>query len=368
MSDPFAITARTKTLKLDDKGHAQAAFDVKNVSGSLITHGRVRVVPEDPAITTWLTLDGEPERRYAIDEVQSFTVQVQAPPPPPPLQPGLYNFRLDAFDMAAPDSTLSTGARVTVTIPAPDVKKPLPWLWIAGGAAALLVVIGIIVFLLWPKSSKFSGDWVLNFGTMHLNQNGNTVTGTFVDQVDNSSGTVEGTVADNTLTGGWRGNGSGALVLTVDANNETVDGTRNGRDSWCGAKPGRVFPPGCSFSGSWRTSIDGAQFDMNLNRTDSTVVGSYTFTSTSNLAGQVTGTLGYNGVTTVLTGTYQIVPVNTPTRPLTGTLQFFINGPNAVQFSGSWRESATRGGAWCGWRTGSGVGTPVPSPVPCRRP
>ena len=362
----FTITTPKNTLDLDDKRQAEAAFTVTNTSDQLL-RGRALLVTEDPAVMAWLTLAGSAERDFAIAGTEQYLVQVKVPVG---VSPGNYMFHLDMVNSANPDENRETGPSVIIKVPVPPrPPPPIPWIPIAIGAGVLLlVVIGIIIFIATrPPAVAFGGTWALNFGTMQLTQDGDRVDGSFADSLGNRTGEVHGTVKENGFTGTWSlpGLPPNPLDLTIDATAETITGTATNLagtapGSWCGARNNKPFPPGCSFAGVWRTSLDGTPFTMTLTLTMPNVSGTYELAQGPQAGGSITGTVQFNGPMTVLNGGYTVVPVGTPTAR-SGTVQFFLNGYNALQFQGNWRESAARAGAWCGERAGQ------PEPNPCRR-
>jgi hypothetical protein len=362
----FTITTPRNTLDLDDKRQAEAAFTVTNTSDQFL-RGRAILVTEDPAVMPWLTLTGSAERDFAVAGTEAYLVTVKVPEG---VVAGNYVFRLDMVNTANPDENRETGPSVVIKVPAiKPPPPPIPWIPIAIGAGVLLlIVIGVIIFFATrPKDADFSGNWNLNFGTMQLTQDGSTVKGTFADRLGNRNGDVNGTVSKNTFTGTWSlpGLPPNPLGMTIDEPAKTITGTANNLagtepGSWCGAQGTAAFPPGCSFAGVWQTSLDGTPFTMTLTLKMPTVAGTYELAQGPQAGGSITGTVQFNGTMTVLNGDYSVVPVGAP-NPRTGTVQFFVNGYNALQFQGNWRESAARAGAWCGERAGQ------PAPNPCRR-
>jgi hypothetical protein len=354
MPGPFDITAATNTIRLNAQRRGEASFTVFNNSGRAL-RARATLVAQTPATASWLTLDGANERDFAVAATEQFTVQIAAPPD---AAPGVYTFRLDALDVALTDEGLTTGPSVNFEVPAPSPPPPpkpkIPWwVWLVIGGVVLLVIIGIIVFLLLrqPDAARFDGQWVTNFGTMTLTHNGNKLTGNFRNGFDNSNGTLDGTVTGNAFTGTWIGNGAGSLQMTLAGDKNTLDGQRNGTDKWCGARPGVAFQPGCSFAGTWNTTV-GFPVAMEMTRTDTTVTGIFTFTFGGSFTGNVTGTLTYPGTAaeTRLDGTFRT------SANSTGPFQYFLLGFNALQFQGN-----TNGSAWCGERPGQ------PVPATCLR-
>lgn len=358
----FNITTPKNTLDLDFMRQAAAAFTVSNTSEQFI-RGRAILVTEDATVMPWLQIDGNAERDFAVAGTEQYLVKVKVPPKVPE---GNYTFRLDMVDTSNTDEHREQGPTVVIKVPKSVV---IPWIPIAIGAGVLLlVIIGVILFLALRKDpmDRFNGVWNLNFGQMELGHSGNHVTGVFTDTLDSSTGSLAGDVANDNFTGTWTGNGSGSLQMKIDSAGTTMDGTRQGipggTGQWCGAKGSNAFPPGCSFAGVWQASIDGTPFTVTLTLKMPNVTGTYALAQPPPGSGIVTGTVQLNNNSTTLNGSYEIIAVGTPTPPLTGTFQFFINGYNANQFQGNWRESASRTGAWCGQRVGQ------PAPNPCRRP
>jgi hypothetical protein len=362
----FTITTPRNTLDLDDKRQAEAAFTVTNTSDQFL-RGRAILVTEDPAVMPWLTLTGSAERDFAVAGTEAYLVTVKVPEG---VVAGNYVFRLDMVNTANPDENRETGPSVIIKVPAiKPPPPPIPWIPIAIGAGVLLlVVIGVIIFFATRSpDANFGGSWNLNFGTMQLTQNGSDVTGTFADQLGNRTGEVKGTVSKTVFTGTWSlaGLPPNPLGMTIDEGAHTITGTAinlvgTEPGSWCGAQGAAAFPPGCSFAGVWQTSLDGTPFTMTLTLKMPNVSGTYELAQGPQAGGSITGTVQFNGPMTVLNGGYTVVPVGTPTAR-TGTVQFFLNGYNALQFQGNWRESAARAGAWCGQRAGQA------EPNPCRR-
>jgi eukaryotic-like serine/threonine-protein kinase len=149
MPSSFAFTTATNTVLLDGSRRGQVAFTVSNTGGRA-TRGRARIVPQNPAATPWLTLDGQTERDFLIAGTQQYTVKLTVPPDAPA---GSYNFRLDMVGVDNPDEDFIQGPGVVFQVPEPivEVKKPFPW-WIVAVAAAVIVVAAVGAYLLWPRS------------------------------------------------------------------------------------------------------------------------------------------------------------------------------------------------------------------------
>ena len=109
MPGPFTITTPTNTATLSASRQGSASFLVTNTSGRPL-RGRalLRWVPDTPAASGWLSLDGEAERDYPIAGTQQFAVKVQVPPNAPA---GPMTFRLDVQDVERADDPLEGQTR-----------------------------------------------------------------------------------------------------------------------------------------------------------------------------------------------------------------------------------------------------------------
>jgi PASTA domain len=146
----FAITAARETVTLDSQGRAEVSFTASNTGPKSIA-GRARLVPIGSTKESWLSLEGEHERKFAKGEAQQFTVKIAAPPGTPA---GKCSFRLNIISVENPDDEFTEGPSVSFEVKelasaAPPVGR-FPW-WIVAIAAVLVVGAGIITWLLIPK-------------------------------------------------------------------------------------------------------------------------------------------------------------------------------------------------------------------------
>jgi N-acetylneuraminic acid mutarotase len=138
MSSPFAITAATNTVLLDNNRQGQTSFTVSNTTPHTI-RGRARIVAQQTTGASWLMLLGEIERDFPGSGSQQYVVQITVPPG---ASAGDYTFRLDVVDLANPDDNFSEGPTVKCVVPAPvPVKKPFPW-WIVAAVVGVLILLG----------------------------------------------------------------------------------------------------------------------------------------------------------------------------------------------------------------------------------
>jgi hypothetical protein len=201
--------------------------------------------------------------------------------------------------------------------------------------------------------SSFAGGWYLNFGTMSIAQNGNTVSGTYVNSFDGFSGTIAGTVTGDTFNGSYNINGSsGTIKWTLNAGGQTLDGSWSksfAGGKWCGARSGQNFAAGCGFAGAWNAKEVSTLGSLNLTQNGTGVSGTF-FNGTYN--GTLNGSISYSGGQAVLTAMWHLPALST-----SGSLKYYLFGYNDVQFNGNYDGSS----AWCGWRGGAS------EPSPCLR-
>ncbi|HYH95165.1 LamG-like jellyroll fold domain-containing protein [Hyalangium sp.] len=142
MPRSFAITASTPSVQLNGSGQGEFTFTVSNGLGRPV-RARAVLEPEGPLQRGWLTLVGEPEREFAPDGTQTFTVKVSTPPGAPE---GSYSFHPVVVDVANPDEEFAIGPSVGFQVQraVAPAKKKFP-LWIALLAAGvLLITVGAI--------------------------------------------------------------------------------------------------------------------------------------------------------------------------------------------------------------------------------
>jgi hypothetical protein len=199
-----------------------------------------------------------------------------------------------------------------------------------------------------PPAISVAGNWVHNFGNMTLAQTGNNVTGTYLNAFGSASGTINGTLTGNVLTGNWNiSGGTGTIAWTFNPGNGTFTGNWNSSVLWCGARVGNALPANCGFSGAWSIRLNGGTRTMNMTQTGTSVTGTY-FNGTNN--GTISGNISYTGGFVVLNGTWTV-----PSAGTSGPMHFFYNDFPSNSFQGNFNTSSE----WCGFRNGA------PQPSPC---
>jgi hypothetical protein len=177
---------------------------------------------------------------------------------------------------------------------------------------------------------------------MNLVQTGTTVVGTYAG----GTGTINGTVTGNRLTGTWvRSGTSGSFDFWIEGSGLRWHGNWNNSNAWCGQRAGQSPLTPCGVSrwyGTWTTDCGASACgDIVLDQSGDTVTGSY-----AGGAGTVSGVVS----SAELTGTW--------TRSGTsGPFKFFM-ASGGQQFQGNYSMV----NAWCGYRSGSSL------PSPCLKP
>jgi beta-lactam-binding protein with PASTA domain len=152
-------------VKCADDGTAEHVFNVKNATDSALKVG-MQISASDPTKAEWLSIEGPAERELEVETMTQVAVKIQAPPE---CAPGKYSYRLRVFDPQSPGERFTDGETVhfevskTVVEPTPEPdKKPFKW-WIPAAIAAGVIVVGVVVWLLWPTGLKIpdftQGDW-----------------------------------------------------------------------------------------------------------------------------------------------------------------------------------------------------------------
>lgn len=143
MSRPFAITAASNSVFLNEDRQGEAGFTVSNQSGHSID-GRARLVAEDAEAESWIALQGAAQRRFSTAGTEQYTVEIDVPRDAPS---GNYELRLDMVGEERPDEQYVEGPSVTFQVPEtePD-DDPFPWKIVAAVAAVLLIGGGVLAY------------------------------------------------------------------------------------------------------------------------------------------------------------------------------------------------------------------------------
>lgn len=154
MATYFDITAVATSLTLDEERKGRGSFTVTNTVDASIG-GDAVIVPEPGTDASWFNVDG-PSRTYNVDEAEQIAVDITVPAD---AVPGRYGFRLRVLlGGGVPEEQFDDGPVVSFeVVPEPEPLqvepspgKPFPWWLVAviGGIAALVIIVGALVFVL----------------------------------------------------------------------------------------------------------------------------------------------------------------------------------------------------------------------------
>jgi hypothetical protein len=257
-------------------------------------------------------------------------------------------------DNTAPNAT----ADISVDLVAPTAPGNYTGRWrlrssngvIFGGVTVVIIVPATVTptATVTPEPTASVGLWngkwetncgAANCGTLDLVQTGSVVTGTF-----GVSGTIQGNVVGNRLTGTWvRGGAAGSLDWWMGGTGVKWRGNYNAVNGWCGHRVGETDPTPCgvgTFAGEWNVLCVDCDGPMSIAQDGRSFQGTY-------VNGTVEGTI--DGA--AATGTWRKSADGT-----TGTFTWYLL--NGQQFNGNYGGT----NQWCGYRTGSGA------PSPCLKP
>lgn len=150
MTNEFSITTATNTILLDINRQGSATITANNLSGrELRGRASLETVPSNQPFASWLQIEGESERTFAIGATSQFVVKVNVPAS---ANAGNYTFRLNLVDTANPDEGFNPGQSIVILVPQPEKPKPKFPLWLL--PIILLVVAAIIVGIVFATRSK----------------------------------------------------------------------------------------------------------------------------------------------------------------------------------------------------------------------
>jgi len=141
-----------------DNGTAEQVFNVKNATNKALKIG-MQLSISDPVREEWLEIEGPTEHQLDVETMTQVSVKIQVPAD---CAPGKYAYRLRVFDPDQPGEVYTDGDTVYFEVPEkkPVVaeqsetgKKPFKW-WIPAAIAAAVVVVGVVIWLVWPGGVK----------------------------------------------------------------------------------------------------------------------------------------------------------------------------------------------------------------------
>lgn len=139
----FAITADDKPVAVASGTTAEVSITVANTSGKPL-RGQARLQASGNAKPEWLTLGGDAERSFAVNEAHQFVVRLA---PPAGTAAGKYSFRLNTASVQNPDDEYAEGPVVSFVVAdaptpaAPPAKKSSCLFWVI---LAVLVLGGAV--------------------------------------------------------------------------------------------------------------------------------------------------------------------------------------------------------------------------------
>jgi beta-lactam-binding protein with PASTA domain len=151
MASVATITPAAPSVTCSPGASAEHSFTVTNTTGLRLTVG-LRVLPKDPGVDAWLSIDGSQERELDAGETTQVTVKAS---PPPGTPAGQHRFQLLVYSPRREDQDFSEGPVVTVEVPAgqgitppPPPPPSFPWWIVAVAVLVLLVGGGVLTWVL----------------------------------------------------------------------------------------------------------------------------------------------------------------------------------------------------------------------------
>lgn len=144
MARTFTITCAAGTIRLAGQARGECTFTITNTSAAVV-RAHPTVIALDARAQNWFGVVGEPVRELAPGQTVQITVTIL----PAGAPPGRYSFRLDMLPAEGGERSAGPEACVELTseaAPLPVGSKPFPW-WLLVIAAALLVIIGVVLWL-----------------------------------------------------------------------------------------------------------------------------------------------------------------------------------------------------------------------------
>lgn len=190
-----------------------------------------------------------------------------------------------------------------------------------------------------PAGCGFSGTWNSNFSTMALTQDGNKVSGSYLEyngtNTTQISAEINGTKGVPVLTGTYGPLASNTVVLQMNPAGSGFDGSYRSTNQWCGVRSG-ALPAGCGWSGKWNVNFQGLIKNVTLVQNGASVIGTQAGTT-----GTIAGSLTLGGY--VLEGNY---------FNLAFKWVMTNHSTSGQQFGGKYILTGTNQGM-CGWRDGA---------------
>lgn len=140
-----------------EDGTAEHTFNVKNATDKALTVG-MQLAMDGSTNDQWLEIQGATEHQLDVETMTQVSVKIQVPSDG---APGKYSYRLRVYDPANPGEVFTDGDSVYFEVPEKKAvvpqkeegeKKPFKW-WIPAAIAAGVIVIGVVIWLVWPSKA-----------------------------------------------------------------------------------------------------------------------------------------------------------------------------------------------------------------------
>lgn len=141
-----------------DDGTAEHVFNVKNATNKALKIG-MQLSMSEPVHEDWLKIEEPTEHTLDVETMTQVSVKIQVPAD---CAPGKYSYRLRVFDPDQPGEVYTDGEPVYFEVPAKKAPvaekeeispKKFKW-WIPAAIAAAVVVVGVVIWLVWPGGVK----------------------------------------------------------------------------------------------------------------------------------------------------------------------------------------------------------------------
>ena len=144
MTTTWQIGESGTAVTLDPTGRGEVTFTVTN-AGTAAGRAVLTITPLDGADDAWFTVP-EPQRPVAAGASVVYPVGVTVPPD---TAKGNYGLQGVAYSADGdPGESSATSKRVNLSVTTVTPKKGIPrWVWLVV-AAAVLLVVGVVIFLL----------------------------------------------------------------------------------------------------------------------------------------------------------------------------------------------------------------------------
>ena len=144
MTTTWQIGESGTAVTLDPAGRGEVTFTVTN-AGTAPGRAVLTITPLDGAVDAWFTVP-EPQRPVAAGASVVYPVGVAVPPD---TAQGLYGLQGVAYSADGdPGESSAMSKRVNLSVTTATPKKGIPrWVWLVV-AAAVLLVVGVVIFLL----------------------------------------------------------------------------------------------------------------------------------------------------------------------------------------------------------------------------